>query len=235
MSLINDALKRANQTQKGSSLPTASGPAMQPAPTETKSKTPLIIGLGIALVAPIGLSAWLFAQWSREHNQHTPTPVLVQTPLPAAPTSTNRAVPTKTETNHIVTAPAPSVAKPQPTAAPTLATTRPVPAPTPTPTFVAPQTTPQTRPAAPIQTTVTSPAPVKPAVTPNVSTAEPQTKPFPVIRLKAIIYSETSPKVMIDDKTYSLGDDVEGARIIKIERRRVTLKWNGQEKTFALQ
>ena len=37
---------------------------------------------------------------------------------------------------------------------------------------------------------------------------------------------------MINEDTYSLGDEVEGARIVKIERHRVTLKWNGQEKAF---
>jgi hypothetical protein len=66
----------------------------------------------------------------------------------------------------------------------------------------------------------------------------PQPQPsqsFPNLKLKGIIYNETSPQVLINGSTLSLGDEIEGARIIKIERKRVTVKWNGESRELLLE
>jgi hypothetical protein len=59
--------------------------------------------------------------------------------------------------------------------------------------------------------------------------------PFPSLKLKGIIYNETSPQVLINGSTYSLGEEVDGARVVKIERKKVTVKWNGENRELLLE
>ena len=45
-----------------------------------------------------------------------------------------------------------------------------------------------------------------------------------------IFYREINPKALISGKTVSVGDDIDGIRITKIESDRVTLEWKGKVK-----
>lgn len=49
--------------------------------------------------------------------------------------------------------------------------------------------------------------------------------------LQAIFYSETGSYVIIDGKTYKLGDEISGRRIVKIEKDKIVVEYHGEQKT----
>ncbi len=53
-------------------------------------------------------------------------------------------------------------------------------------------------------------------------------------KLKAIIYNETSPAAFLNGRMVRVGDTVDGANVIRISKRAVTLKENGREITVTV-
>ena len=208
MSLINDALKRANQAHKDQGSQNAAGPAMQPTQTPQKSMMPVDITMVVSLVAIIGLSAWLFLSGNKSCAVTSQVPQtravanltngVTKKPAPITPTPAVQVV------TQDVTVQVASHAVAQATNS--IPTTR-----TPAPRAFSPPP-------------VVASQPVQPV--PSSSTVG----PIPKLTLKGIIYNLTSPQVLINGSYLTLGEEIEGARIIKIERTRVTVKWNGQTK-----
>ena len=208
MSLINDALKRANQAHKDQGSQNAAGPAMQPTQTPQKSKMPVVITLVISLVAIIGLSAWLFLSGNKPRAVTAQVPQtravanltngVTKKPAPITPTPAVQVV-TQTVTVQVASH---AVAQ----ATNSIPTTR-----TPAPRAFSPPPVVASQPVQPVP-------------------SAPTVGPFPKLTLKGIIYNLTSPQVLINGSYLTLGEEIEGARIIKIERTRVTVKWNGQTK-----
>jgi hypothetical protein len=64
------------------------------------------------------------------------------------------------------------------------------------------------------------------AVKPAPETAGPE------FRLNGIIYNEARPIAIVNGLTVRVGDEVNGATVISIERDRVTLSSNAQSKTL---
>ena len=103
--------------------------------------------------------------------------------------------------------------------------TRPIPSARPPATTVtAPPVESRILPAAPLET---RPAPR--AIPSPVETA-PAT--FPPMKLQAVFYRLRNPTVVINGKTLSKGDEVDGARVVDIERMSVVVDWNGEKKTL---
>jgi len=86
----------------------------------------------------------------------------------------------------------------------------------------------------PVPTPVVEPASAAVAAnTPPPTPAGP--RPFPELKLQGIYYRLTDPSVMINGKALEIGDLIEEARVIKIERKEVTLELDGQQKVLRLQ
>ena len=62
----------------------------------------------------------------------------------------------------------------------------------------------------------------------------PKKKAQPEFRLSGIIYAGLNPSAIVNGRTVSLGDQVDGATVVGIERTTVTLKINGQRRTYEL-
>jgi hypothetical protein len=75
------------------------------------------------------------------------------------------------------------------------------------------------------------------AAAPANTTPPPPTgsRPFPELKLQGIYYRLTDPSVMINGKALEIGDLIEDAKVIKIERKEVTLEFDGQQKVLRLQ
>lgn len=106
-----------------------------------------------------------------------------------------------------------------------------------TPPVLAVDSTPRTDPAASALTNsvpapVSDPAPVVATAATPVSTGP---RPFPELKLQGIYYRLTDPSVMINGKTFEIGDLILDAKVIKIDRREVTLEFDGQQKVLRLQ
>jgi HD-like signal output (HDOD) protein len=91
--------------------------------------------------------------------------------------------------------------------------------------------------------TVPKPAAPLPAAEPAVATAlsatianvpSPSVAPKPDFRLNGIFYNAVQPSAIVNGTTVNIGDQVNGATVVAIERTKVTLLINGQRKTYEL-
>ena len=130
MSLINDALKRASQSEKSRPRDAGLPPAMQPVPETRRSVVPAVAG--VAIVALLGAAGWFVWRALAHRDNHAPAPAQITTrPLvPAPPAKVEPApalVPAPTPAPVVVTPP-PDTNPPAPPPAPVVA---PTPAPQP--------------------------------------------------------------------------------------------------------
>ena len=56
----------------------------------------------------------------------------------------------------------------------------------------------------------------------------------PDFRVNGIIYTRVRPSAIVNGQTVNVGDRVNGATVVGIERTNVTLQLNGQRKTYEL-
>ena len=73
MSLINDALKRASQSDRNRARPAETHAAMEPAAHRRSPTLPLVLGIGIVLA--LGLAGWCFWQWWSASHPSAPARV----------------------------------------------------------------------------------------------------------------------------------------------------------------
>lgn len=208
MSLINDALRRAQQEQQrapASTASLASLPALRPVeprPTGESSKWILIL-LAFFLIAAAGMFLWLGLR------QTTTSPPLLATSLPATP-------PTAASLPATVAPPADPVVKTAPVVAPPAAVEPPVQTNTVTvvvTNFVGVAAPVTNSPPAPLPT----PAPV-----------------FPTLKLQGIFYRPSNPSVMLNGKTLFLNDEVDKVKVTAITQTSVTVVWSGQTNVLTL-
>lgn len=187
MSLINDALKRASQSDRNRPRQPETRAAMQPV-VEPRGRSLLIAGW-LVVVVVVGLASWFLAQWW--YPSQPPAHEMVEShaavaPKPAPAPAAHEAMPPPVKT------PPPQAAAPAP-----------VPAPAP----------------------VVAPAPAPPP------SAKPVVEAWPVeLKLMGIFFSKTNPRALINGKTLSEGDEINGIRVTKIEHDQVTVEWRGQVK-----
>jgi cytoskeletal protein RodZ len=223
MSLINDALKRAeaDKARKEHAHSSAPGPAMQPVESKPSAGlSPMLVG-GVLLLG-IGAIGIATALWFRGS---------------AAPQQTVR--PSKTSATSQSIAAAPTI--PSEPISPIIQTTRQIAAassPLPPPTNAQPNAISATvfKPAA----TPTSPTPATKAP-PITQTQIVQRPTAPVnniakpVRLQSIFYRLRSPTVIINGKTLGVGDSVDDIRVVSIQRTSVEIVQNGKYRTLTLQ
>ncbi len=230
MSLINEALKKAQKQRTGEAPPLASMPAIggesaariarraKPAPINT-----LLIRLGMgagALVVVLIAAVWLLRRPS--------TPEL-PVPTPAAPVSTATPSPASTPT-PAASAPV-VVPPPAATASTDPVFTVPISAP---PASAAPVATPARNPApvAAAPVTAPSPAPAAAVPTPAPASAPARLEPRAItyienIRVAGIRASASDSKVLMNDRVYRVGNTVEpelGLRLVEITASSLTFE-----------
>jgi hypothetical protein len=243
MSLINDALKRTSEADKLNPLPRLSGPALQPVEEIPSASLPRggLIG-GIASVA--GLSAYLLWQYFaapapvRVASTDGAVAALARRPAPAhdkssvdpkgAPTDAH-AAPGKTSspanvmksaaaTLHAVAAQQAEVPTPESPAKPGVPAENKSAA---APAENAPSASPPSEaPPAKAEIAIAPPPPPPPP------------PPFPSIRVQGVIARSSNPSALINGRVLFLGDQIDDAKITKIDAQGVTFELAGQTRSF---
>jgi hypothetical protein len=207
MSLINDALRRAKDTQQEAPLPPTPELPFRPVEPARQSarRGPGLLRPGA--LAVVALVALLFAwQWAQKHDSTGSIEVNARTARIA------NAIPAPT-----------SAAKPIPAAQPA---SLPSPA-TGTSANLAADTTPAAT-EAPLAD------PEKSEVTNAAAMTQPTPpKPAP-LRLQAIVFNPKRPSAMISGKTLFVGDKLGALRVVAIGRENATLVGAGQTNVLSL-
>ena len=68
----------------------------------------------------------------------------------------------------------------------------------------------------------------------DATTALETTNSFPKLKLQSIVYRLSKPAVVINGEMLYTGDTIKEARILKIDRRAVTVEWRGQTNVLSL-
>lgn len=218
MSLINDALKRANQTRKQQSTGTAGGPAMQPMVTASRPSTLApVIFIAIIVLFLAGLGTLLLVRGYRLGQPtvaSTPPVEQASAPMTAAPIPPVLTTQARPETPPTVVASHAS----RPNVNTSVVVTIPVSG------GIAPASVAAKSPASPVA------APAEKPVTVAVEGAAPSGSP--TLRLQGIYYRRSNPSAMINGHSAFLGDEVDGARVVAIERTSVIVEFKGQKQVL---
>jgi hypothetical protein len=252
MSLINDALKRTSAADKLNPIPRLAGPALQPVEEIPSASLPRggLIG-GIALIA--ALSAYLLWQYfsapalikvasadagSSAHARRPATAI----DKSAADTKSSAKENSAKET-HATAEKKSALANPVKTAAATLntaaaqhseITSLESPA---KPDAAAPHKSSAATPANNVAPIAPVPAEVSPAKT-EVVLAPPAPPPpppppaFPAIRVQGLISRASNPSALINGRVLVIGDQIDDAKLTKIDPQGVTFELAGQTKNF---
>lgn len=248
MSLINDALKRANEAQKNRPTAGPLGAPLQPAdapPRRSSSGTNWsAVLIPVVVVVLLALSFWFIRAGLQSKPAEQPI-VAVTAPVPQPPVAP--VAPTPPPAPVAVPAPVAPKAPEHPTTfvsksgikVNTEVVTREMPVepkfepspvkievPEPTPTVaVAPAPTPTPEPT------------VTPAPQPVVAKTEPVVPPkptFPELKLQGIFYRLNNPTALISGKNVHVGELVQGVKVMAIERNSVTLEMKGERRVLSL-
>jgi hypothetical protein len=235
MSLINDALKRAKESQQQQPPAAPPGPPLRPVERPQGRGGNLWLTVAFAVVlAAAAILLWQWVQQGRKPaseiaaNATTPpsTPALAKPTLP--PPS-----PKPIET-AAAPAPAPTIAsKPAPVAPqPTeLVPTPPLAGAEPKPSPPALSAQPAPTPAAATVAATNAVGGVAPTAAPSATEAPPKR----VLKLQGIFYHPTRPSAIINGKSVFVGDRAGEFRVIAIERESVTLGGGGTTNILSLQ
>jgi len=189
MSLINDALRRASQSEKDRPRRVSTPMGMELAPVARSSRLSVVL-IAIVLGALL-LAGWFFWQWWNARNNSSGVVTTANIAPPVTPK---------------VVAPPVILPKPAPVA-----------------------------PAAPAPVVLAVPPAFEAPVAPPSAVNETQNT-WPVdLKLSAIFFSKTKPRVLIGGALYGTGDKIEGVVLEKIEKDRVTLEWNGHTKVLMME
>lgn len=267
MSLINDALKRASESQAQAAT-RPRGPKgvedlpvpMTPVAARERPAWLPVAGIGLLIVALLGASGFFFAKWWKERKAWQPyaetppddspktnavanakpppdtkqTPIATKNPPVTPPAATNPVVKTNVEV-AIATPPKPPVIpEPPKTTNPPVALNPPPKQPdtvVPTPPVTPPPTT-NSPPVAMVETNaVVIAPPIKPppVVPPDTTKkgddhAKSPAEDFPELKLQGIVRGKKKTTVIVNGKTLSLGDRIEGAFLLKIDQESVTFE-----------
>jgi len=208
MSLINDALKRASQAQPPPLPGSETAPPMRPVEPNRPSSWPLFV-VPVVLLIVLAVAGWFLLKGlaaSQRANLTTVNTPVAARELPAERRVTPEPVPEAAQTREAVNGPAESPGARNRTTSKPVQTSRPG------------------------EVTKTTPNPSKEeAAAPE--TAEPT---FPSLKLQGLFYRSTRPSVVINSKTLSVGDRIENAKVVAIERDSVTVEWGGEKRVLTL-
>ncbi|MBN2507817.1 MAG: hypothetical protein JXQ71_14100 [Verrucomicrobia bacterium] len=221
MSLINEALQRANAARPARPADEAQLPAMRPVVSAPRPVLGPLLGLAMGLLAGGGLAAWLLScgwQSLREERTQREVHVVAARTVPTPP-----AAPTALAAPTAPTAPIPPAPKagPKPAEKPFASVSNPAPA---VPPAVAPGVAGPVHPAMAGVGTATEQVAAPPP--PNPAPA-----PF---KLQAIFYRPGRSSVLINSQMLTLGEWVGDARVVAIHRATVILVQRGQTNVLTL-
>ena len=229
MSLINDALKRANEHKPKQNSPTEISAELQAVTTPLDQAKLWPIGLFAACLVGSLWCAWM---WWHGAGTETATdmidgPTEVAARSPTSP-ETSPAMPEADSENYAVqdlpkiARPAPAPLPPPPAASSARFTAPPpaLPAAPPAPAVALTRTLPPVQAA----TTQTPPPPLA---------AAPAQTTFPALALQGIYYRPTRPAAVINARTVYVGDRVANAKILAIDRHEVTVQWKSEVRVLA--
>lgn len=228
MSLINDALKRANQTRRQQPPGTPGGPVMQPqvAPSRSWSLAPILfIGILVMFLAGLGTLLLVRAMYSGQPTAASAPPAEQPVALPA------------------VVRPAPvSIPPPQPVPRPVVVAARPskpivntsVVVTIPMPSAVSSGSVASGGAAAVVAAKSDAKAAVKPEKAAEVVAEEAIDLSSLNLKLQGIYYRRTNPSAMVNGRSVYVGDEVDGVRVIAIERTSVVVEVKGQKQVLHL-
>jgi len=210
MSLINDALKRAKEAQQQN--PFGGQPAVPLQPVDYASRPKYFLRSVVALlaVATLACSGWFFWKWWTSPGERRPVLPVKEPKVDSAAQSNTPPQPSPRKsaihvsTNIVVRT---NVA----------ATTAPV-----DEILIAPTNT-------SISTAQSNAAVPAPAAEPA-----PPPSPFADLKLRSIIYREDRPAAVINGDMLYVGDEIHGARVIRIERHSVTVERKGETNELRL-
>jgi hypothetical protein len=213
MSLINDALRRASQSEKDRPRRAATSSGMEPVPTASNPRLSLF--LAAVVVVALLLAGWFFWQWWVMRNNVGRTVVAANVAPPPKP--------------QVMTQP-PVVPKPAPAPVVQAAPMKPAPVPVvaAAPPVVAP----------PVAPPVAAPVAAVPVTAPDglPSASDYHQSPWPVdLKLNAIFFSQANPRVLLNGNIYGPGDQIQGVVVKKIEKDKVTLEWNGHSRELMME
>ncbi len=210
MSLINDALKRAKQSQQQN--PFGGQPAVPLQPVDYASRPNYLLRSAAALLAVVTLacSGWFFWKWWSSRGERRSVVVVNEAKGDSAaqsnarPQSSPRKSVIQVSTNIVVRS----------------------------------NVTVTTRPAAegsstPTNASIATPQASADAPAPTVERAPPPS-PFADLKLRSIIYREDKPAAVINGDMLYVGDEIRGARVVRIERQTVTVERKGETNELRL-
>ncbi|HEY1173082.1 MAG TPA: hypothetical protein VGH19_17065 [Verrucomicrobiae bacterium] len=253
MSLINDALKRANEAQKNQPVAGPLGAPLQPADAPMRrgsggggsNWSPVLVPAIVVVLLALGF--WFIR--SGLQNKPSTQPVVAVTapvppPFPVAPPAPVAPVPAPA---HVAKAPeksAPYVSKsgikvstevvtrelpPEPAFEPTPVKIE-VPTPAPAPVVAAAVEPKMEAKAEPVVAVTTTP---QPPVTKTEPVA-PVKPAFPELKLQGIFYRPNNPSALVSGKNVRIGELVQGAKVVAIERNKVVLEFKGERREMTL-
>ncbi len=254
MSLINDALKRANEAQKNRPTAGPLGAPLQPADAPMRRGNPgtnwSAVLVPAVVVVLLALSFWFIRSGLQNKPAQqpivavtapVPQPAPVAVPAPVAP------VPAPAPVAKALEKTAPYVSKSgiKVNTEPVVRELPPERVFTPTPVKIE-VPPPEPVPTAPVVASAPKPestVPTAPVVTPTPAPQSPITKTepvappkpvFPELKLQGIFYRLNNPSALISGKNVRVGDLVQGAKVIAIERTSVTLEFKGERREMTL-
>jgi hypothetical protein len=211
MSLINDALKRARDAQERN--PFGGPPVLPLQPVDCAARSNWIFRtlVGTLVVAALTLSGWFFEKWRRSGNESKGI-VAAGDKSPAPTVAEEHVSVTTNRRKQRIQVSTDIVMRTNLVARPL--ETEPASA-------DAPISVPPSRAAAPVSPTNS----LVPALPPS---------PFADLRLQSIIFREEKPAAVINGEMVFVGDDIHGARVMKIERQSVTVERTGETNELRL-
>ena len=253
MSLINDALRRANSDR--SSGPQAAAPVPPMQPVDPSPASPRILPWAI-LIFGVGILAIAAALWFRPKStpqvarNETSTPVAAAAPIaapiespapqPSTPVTGSTVIKAEPQTSQPsqrfaaapepvkTTTPVEPAVQPTQSTAPIAAVTATPPQPEPTPAPVVREQPAETKPSE-VQIAAAAPAPAE------TQTVSPEPRQTQAPRLQAIYYRFKKPTVVINGKTLSPGQSADGIKVVSIQRTSVEVVQGGKYRTLTLQ
>ena len=221
MSLINDALKRANQAARqksGQSSP--AGASMQPVAPLGGALRGRSNVVAILLLVVIGLAGLFFVLW---WNTRQPSPATARHPAGR---------PESVTTASVAADPAPTPELSADTKRPriqinTNIVIRELPA-----AVIEPRTS--EPPSAGAASASAIPTSIASKGDPSAAEALVAPASFPAVKLQGVFFRLKNPEAVVNGRILRVGESISGARVTRIDRREVVIEWNGQSKTLSL-
>ncbi len=223
MSLINDALRRTSQSQSPPAIP-AETPPLRPTDAAPRQMN-LALMLGPVIILLLGLAGWFWIKWWESSTRA------------GQPASVTRVAAREVSQPIVESAPVSPVAAAREELSPREGAGFPASRPNFRP---GPPLDPPSRAGLPLRPVASAPGepPTLPAPATNgteTTAVEPVRLALPTFKLQGIFYRPANPSAVINAKVVYVGDKVEQARVLAIEKDEVTIEYKGQKSVLSLQ